>query len=404
MSLVLTREALSNQIADDLATRNTNAGLIEGAVNGVEIAIDTLNADDTTEGSVAKSIKDAVEPIIEDVSDHEERITALEGVYDIGSWADVQKIVRAGLANKYLSIGDQLLANYNGSPVVWDVIGIDNDTPSDTRFTHSLTIQADDILMSGQFSAAQAMYNAVTELSAGTHIFTTNSLQYTVTTTQTIPAGGVMYIATRSDYVPLTITTYRADRKTAIETGLAVTPTTGTDTLTTINDHIRCRYGSNEYAKSAVRQFLNSEDVAFVWNPQGLYDMPSTFSGTGGFLKQIDPELVAVLGQVDKQVARATYDGEGQDTFSDKVFLLSRKEMFDSDEGTVTGESQYAFWAGKENADRIKTDLSGTVGFWWLRSPNVSVSHQTRIVGTSGVLTINNAYNSNGLAPACVVW
>ena len=60
--------------------------------------------------------------------------------------------------------------------------------------------------------------------------------------------------------------------------------------------------------------------------------MPSTFSGTGGFLKQIDPELVAVLGQVDKQVARATYDGGGQDTFSDKVFLLSRKEIF-SDEG-----------------------------------------------------------------------
>ena len=33
MSLTLTREALSNQIADDLATRNTNAGLIEVAVN-----------------------------------------------------------------------------------------------------------------------------------------------------------------------------------------------------------------------------------------------------------------------------------------------------------------------------------------------------------------------------------
>ena len=83
-SVTLTREALSNQIADDLATRNTNAGLIESAVNdadgriGVnesdiatlesdlgdaEIAIDTLNADDTTEGSVAKTVKDAVEPI-----------------------------------------------------------------------------------------------------------------------------------------------------------------------------------------------------------------------------------------------------------------------------------------------------------------------------------------------------
>ena len=84
MSLVLTREALSNQIADDLATRNTNAGLIEGAVDGavvridtaesdiatlesdlglVEIDVATLNGDDSTEGSVAKTVKDAIAPV-----------------------------------------------------------------------------------------------------------------------------------------------------------------------------------------------------------------------------------------------------------------------------------------------------------------------------------------------------
>ena len=45
MSLVLTREALSNQIADDLATRNANAGLIEDAVNAAEIAIADLETE-----------------------------------------------------------------------------------------------------------------------------------------------------------------------------------------------------------------------------------------------------------------------------------------------------------------------------------------------------------------------
>jgi len=84
MSLVLTREALSNQIATDLATRNTNAGLIEGAVDGavvridtaesdiatlesdlglVEIDVATLNGEDTVDGSVAKSVKDAIAPV-----------------------------------------------------------------------------------------------------------------------------------------------------------------------------------------------------------------------------------------------------------------------------------------------------------------------------------------------------
>ena len=54
MSLVLTRENLANQIADDLATRNANAGLIEDAVNAKaesaevddhEGRIDTLESD-----------------------------------------------------------------------------------------------------------------------------------------------------------------------------------------------------------------------------------------------------------------------------------------------------------------------------------------------------------------------
>ena len=65
MSLILTRESLSNQIADDLATRNLNKGLIESAVDGAVVRIDTAKSDiatlkgsDTTAGSVLKSIKE----------------------------------------------------------------------------------------------------------------------------------------------------------------------------------------------------------------------------------------------------------------------------------------------------------------------------------------------------------
>ena len=52
--MTLTREALANQIADDLATRNANSGLIEGG-------FETLEADVTTPGSVLKSINDNAE-------------------------------------------------------------------------------------------------------------------------------------------------------------------------------------------------------------------------------------------------------------------------------------------------------------------------------------------------------
>jgi len=243
------------------------------------------------------------------------------------------------------------------------------------------------------------MYNAVTELPAGTYIFTTNGVQYTFTSTQAVPAGGVIYIKTRNEYAPLTLTIYGADRTSIIEDDIAVTTTSGTDNSSPINDHVRMRYGNNNYPISAIRQWLNSESATFTWQPLGLYDMPSSYE-TAGFINLLDADLQAVIGAVDKQVALATYDGGGQELFSDKVFLLSRVEMDFGGEGSTTGESVYEFWDDVTNADRIK----GSPSDWWLRSPDVSHTNDTRFVGTSGVLYDDSAKYSLGLAPACVIY
>lgn len=322
--------------------------------------------------------------------------------WEIESWKDVQAIVRAGKAAQYFPIGTQFTALYDGVETVWDVIGIDHDTPTNEALTHSLTIQANKLLTTGRISGPEAMYNATTELAAGEYIFTTNSLQYTFTSTKAVPVGGVIFIKTRSDYVPLTLTIYGADRATIIEDNIVVTATTGVNNLTPINDHIRMRYGNNNYPISALRQWLNSGSNTFSWVSKGMYDMPSTYNAKG-FLALLDPELVEVIVNINKQVALATYDGGGQTLFSDKVFLLSRKEIFGDNEGTVTGEAQYAYWNGKANADRIKTNLSNSIGHWWLRSPIVSSTHTTRYVSTSGELDSISAVNAYGLAPACVI-
>lgn len=318
------------------------------------------------------------------------------------SWRDVQQAVREGIHSKVFEIGDQLVADYNGTPVVWDIIGINHDKPSNPALTNSLTIQSNKLLRTGRISAPEAMYNAVEGLVAGTYLFTTNGLQYTFTSTKAVPVGGVIYIKTRSDYAPLTLTIYGADRTTIVEDNIAVTATTGTDNLSPINHHYRMRYGNNNYSISALRQWLNSESATFAWQPLGLYDMPSSYE-TAGFINLLDADLQDVIAPVDKQVAKATYDGGGQSLLSDKVFLLSRKEIFGSDEGVVTGESQYDFWAGKGNIDRIKTSLAGTVNYWWLRSPFVSYLNPTRYVHASGALDNHNAYYALGLAPACVI-
>ena len=338
--------------------------------------------------------------------------TGTEGIA-VSNWEDVQRIVRMGLANKIFKIGDQFVANYNNNPVVWDIIGIDHDTPSDVHFEHSLTIQAHDCIMNCQFDAPEALYYAESELAAGTHIFTLNALQYTFTTTVAVPAGGQVYVSAWGEsYIPTTIITYSSDRTTVIESGLVVTTATGADTLTPVNNHARCKYGSNNYIESAIRQFINSDVASFAWTPKTIYDRPPTtapYTGAG-FLKLLDPELVAVLGAVNKQVARNTItDGGGQDLFSDKVFLLSKKEVYGTVEGTVTGEKVYPYYSALAGAPsdaaltgRIKY-LGSSARPWWLRSPNVGNAHNPRYVEFSGYVSNSNAIQVYGLAPACCI-
>lgn len=330
----------------------------------------------------------------------------------VSNWEDVQRIVRMGFADKMFVEGDQFQTTYNSNPFIKDIIGINHDIPTDKKYKNSLTLQFHDCLDNVQFSTPQAFYNAETELPAGTHIFTLNNLKYSFTTTKAIPIGGVAYAHTWSDpYIPGKITTYAADRITVIEADIAVTTSEGAPTLLTINEHARCRYGSNDYAKSAIRQWLNSEETIFKWKAQGLYDMPSTggvYAGAG-YLKRLDPELVTVLGAVDKQVAKATIDGGGQDLFSDKVFLLSRVEVFGGNEGVVAGENPYPWYSTLTAnpttdplAGRIKY-LSGSARGWWLRSPLMTTSHDPRSVGTTGYVSSGTAYGALGLAPACCI-
>lgn len=262
--------------------------------------------------------------------DSANRISATPTEIDPDTWAGVQKIVRKGLASEYFQVGDQLAFEYDGGEIIGEVIGIDVDTPADSNFTHSMTIQTKDCLHDIQFDAPEP---------------------------------------TNPD----------SDRKS---------------------------YGNNRYIHSAVRQWLNSDEAAFQWKSQHQYDAKPTDSlglyNGAGFLYRLDPELVSVLGAVNKKVAKADVDGGGQDSFSGKVFLLSRVEVDLGTEGTTTGETVYPYYSGIGNAGRIKT-LNGSSRHWWLRSPDVSLSNLTRIVRTDGALSNYDAYYARGVSPACVI-
>jgi hypothetical protein len=343
--------------------------------------------------------------------------TGTEGIA-INNWEDVQRLVRMGLAEKMFKPGDQFISSYDTGQVVWDLIGF-HDIPTDKKYTKAMTLQAHNCILNVQFDAPEALYYAEEELPAGEQVVTLNNEKYKFTTGQAVPEGGQVVIASWQSaegdgrYVPTKITTYEADRTTVIESGLDVTSIeSGEDTLSPVNDHSRCRYGSNNYKESAIRQWLNSEESSFTWAPKTNFDRPPTgapYTGVG-FLKLLDPDLVAVLGAVDKQVARNTVtDDGGQDLFSDKVFLLSRVEVFGGTEGTTTGEQPYPYYSAlavnpttDPLAGRIKY-LDGSARFWWLRSPYTGNAYTPRCVGASGTVGINYAGIASGAAPACCI-
>ena len=273
----------------------------------------------------------------------EEQITVLREIAGkmgvagaVGSWKDVQAIVRRGQAERYFAVGDILMATYKGQATANVIIGINHDTPSDSNMPYSITIQSLDCLDNVQFDSPEP----------------------------------------------------------------------------TNPDSNRQLYGNNRYIHSAIRQWLNSADSVFQWVSQHEYDEPPTgsiFDGPG-YLNLLDPELVAVIGNVDKQVARNTVtDGGGQDLFSDKVFLLSRVEVFGGTEGETTGEVPYPYFSEMAEAatsgeipGRIKL-LNNVPRSWWLRSPFTGHSYLPRIVGTTGPVSFTSAYDSYGASPACCI-
>lgn len=247
-----------------------------------------------------------------------------------GSWAWVQWHVRNGTHLTEFAVGDVFTCLYSGSPINVMIIGMDVETPTNSSYTHSMTLHTVDCLpVTFQFDSPES--------------------------------GG---------------------------------------------DSSRQSYGNNRWMWSNVRQWLNSDASSYAWSSTHQYDKaPSSgflsgYSG-GGFLKLLDPELVAVLGSVEKKTALCDYDGvNGQDTTSEIAFLLSRKEAGFTDEGNVSGEFAYPWY--NSNTRRVKkVGVSNSV--WWLRSPNVSSTRHVRGVSASGALGSYSANGTYGLAPACVI-
>lgn len=421
-------------------------------------------------------------------------IASKEGGIKFKSFADIQRIVRLGIANKVFSVGDQIscyressltatvgtgshitgvtvnevtfinkigttgveeyefiydgsawhlgehaiiLSEYgitvtgtaqandkviiieSASELVFDVIGIDVETPSDSSKTHSLSLALHDCLSGLQFDAPEALYYAESGLAAGSYGFTFDGTKYTFTLTNAVPTGGQLVFDRGAAQIKVYASSASTTTtETASTTSVASFPDGTTDLgtangqTTNMNHFHRCLYGSNNWMQSAIRQYLNSDKVAgSVWTPKSKFDRPPSWaSNTKGFLYGLDPDLRSALGKVKKITANNTVtDGGGSTTNDELIFLLSKSEVNGTNENNIKEGEPYPYFAAMSSsrtdgnlAGRIKY-RNGSAQYWWLRSPHSGYSYNVRFVFTTGNLITDNANYSNGVVPACVI-
>jgi hypothetical protein len=329
--------------------------------------------------------------------------------------------------------GDEVIVHETAAKLYFDVIDIDKDTPSDPQFTHSLTLQLHDVYIDLQYCARQAAFAFAEGLAAGTYKFTVGAHPWvagdvnkvlTFTLANDIAAGGQLVFngSYNATLVGTTITAFASTTSTtAAETVTMIEGNTGTDLGTilrsktdAINSIDRALLGSNNWLESAMRQYLNSDKAAgSVWTPQSVFDRPPTWAATtAGFLHGIDPDFVAVLGNVKKTTGLNNIsDGGGTAVHDEKFFLLSRSEVYMGDEHTGGEDTPYAYYknysdnqSASTGADKNRIKYrAGAAKYWWLRSPDAGSALSVRLVYPSGAWNANVATYAYGVAPACCI-
>ena len=153
----------------------------------------------------------------------------------------------------------------------------------------------------------------------------------------------------------------------------------------------RKNQGNNRWLYSAVRQLLNSSDVAGSWwTAQHEYDVaPSYATQIDGFLKDFTTYEKNIIVSKTNRCNLDTNDGSGSETMIDKVWLPSSYAM--GTELFQPLEDDHVYEAYTDNVSRAYQSN------WWLRTINgTSSASNVRYLYSNGALnsiTANNGSN-----------
>ena len=383
------------------------------------------------------------------VTDREGTVTTvhIDTLTAVNTWEDIKNAVRLGLGAKLFPVGYEFTTEdaTTGAVITWVVRDHDKHAAANDKLEYTMTLEAKYVYSNSSgtyltlvFDAYEALYYAAEELPAGTYNFTWNYATgsmvngtYQFTLTQAVPTGGQIVLGTNSSSTAITsckIATYATVAATAaIESGIVVTEGSEGTNLGTIaatsatSENLNCAqrimWGSNNYAQSAARQWLNSDAAASsVWTPTNKFDRaPSWATSKAGFMKGLPADfLAAVQPAAIPCRTNSVFEVNSLDgteftvnqvyTLNDMFFMLSRPEIYGSwDSSSIKDGEQLEYYEGLTNTERIKYDAAGSARNCWLRSPNPGYASYERGVVTSGALNGYNAVNGYGVAPACII-
>lgn len=191
------------------------------------------------------------------------------------------------------------------------------------------------------------------------------------------------------------------------------------------SDNNRRNYGNNRYSLSNLRQWLNKAGSPWYQAQHGADAAPTNanvwsnyneYDDEAGFLTGFSAQMLAAILNTTLTVAKASVDGGGSETVTDRVFLLSKAEVGLGAENGVSEGSTLAMFSDNAsrqcrptaqavaNSEYTSGSLSASQPWWyWLRSPYASGSYYVRGVVSDGALDVyyRLAYGGDsGVRPA----
>lgn len=370
----------------------------------------------------------------------------------------IQAIVRAGEAQNFFDIGDQIIETWNNGSEEYempmDIVAFENVVNADGETVPGMVLQSHWALPGLMFDAAEALYVATSALPAGTYHFTIGTTWgnncvagkvYQFTTTEEIPAGGQIVMANNTNFYvwgapdvnPTSWKVYTFSDNTGItplEGPLAVSEGSGgTDLGTTtsalkyaasgINNLQRAAYGYNRWSMSAMRQWLNSDAAVNAWwEPKHPFDRaPQQLSSMRGFMAGLSADFLSIVNPVKITTAPNTVSdseiGTTEGTF-DRFFLASKEQEYCVPQLAGAEGSYWPYWKdclGLDSPQRDYVDYANPNHIRYsitnhtaaqnvrLRSATRGSAYNVWHVTATGSVYYANAAGASCPAPACVI-